>query len=258
MGAKKTKTANGYILTESFNRHYPQSETFYNRNGQKEGVSRTFFGPDVSSRPAIVKLEEHYKNDVRDGQSTQYYLSGHPEIVKNFINGVQQGEYKEFYFNRAPKINATYVANRPSGVRTYFYEDYPGKVWRTEPLNDKGETNGEVITYYPNGQPKFKVPFVNGKREGTGHHYDMYGNVIEIKRYKDDIPTGRHDVKKDGQTHLSFILNSESITVQDNQIQKGRVEIPVSEVKQMAMELLNVADLEELIQRKKNSQPTLG
>jgi antitoxin component YwqK of YwqJK toxin-antitoxin module len=89
------------------------SEEFY-RDGQKNGVSRTFY-----PRKGVSELTT-WKNGIQDGLWEEYYTSGKIKLRASFTAGQKEGPFKTFYETGKVMMSGQYTDGRQAGTWDYF------------------------------------------------------------------------------------------------------------------------------------------
>jgi antitoxin component YwqK of YwqJK toxin-antitoxin module len=69
-----------------------------------------------------------------------------------------------------------------------------GNVWIKGQKNSKGQREGIWEYFYSNGNILLRIPYKEGKMDGTKNFYDEQGNITETRVWKDGelIETTKH------------------------------------------------------------------
>jgi antitoxin component YwqK of YwqJK toxin-antitoxin module len=69
-----------------------------------------------------------------------------------------------------------------------------GNVWVKGQKNSKGQREGLWEYFYSNGNILLRIPYKEGKMDGTKNFYDEQGNITETRVWKDGelIETTKH------------------------------------------------------------------
>lgn len=143
----------------------------------------------------------------RHGLWEKRYENGNLRYTGNFQNGQEVGEFK-YYTENNPKYPSIVMRfdNRDI-VTVSFYSD-AGVLESTGTMQERrrigkwvyygkdgttvisvehyknGELNGDVITYYPSGQPTEMYPYKEGKIHGVVKRYTDEGILLDEVRYE--------------------------------------------------------------------------
>jgi antitoxin component YwqK of YwqJK toxin-antitoxin module len=60
-----------------------------------------------------------------------------------------------------------------------------GNVWIKGQKNSKGQREGIWEYFYSNGNILLRIPYKEGKMDGTKNFYDEQGNITETRHWKD-------------------------------------------------------------------------
>lgn len=70
------------------------------------------------------------------------------------------------------------------GTEQFFYED--GSIDWSRQYDTLGVLHGDLIVYFRNGVIQSKLPFVQGKKNGTGYYYAQDGGLLRMYTYLND------------------------------------------------------------------------
>lgn len=136
-----------------------------------------------------IKGEMHYKNGELHGPSSFYSPEGVLLAKSWFVEGKRVG--KTLQYNLAGSLAGVLSFNQEGlrdGLHQFFY---PSGELKTKMSFLNGVIDGEVKLYYPSGQIKRKLQFVKGKLEGTEQMWNEQGVMITEAEYKNNLPFGK-------------------------------------------------------------------
>jgi len=179
-GYWKTYSDKGVLITEGNRKNYELDSlwkfyndssklymTIYYKNGKKNGIKTTY--------NEIGKMEENYKDDIKEGFSISYYGDTLIRKIVNFVNGKENGLSKEF--SKEGLIIS---------LVEYKYGFVVGREYINR-YNTNGKKHGVWKTFYSNDVVKYEENYKNGLKDGFFKTFDMEGNLLLIKKYIDDI-----------------------------------------------------------------------
>lgn len=174
---------------------YLVSEVYYMNNLLEGTVRKYFYGSNPASfidfhegkmhgkkkiyyeNSAGKLLEESdYKDDVKNGKSNFYSLTGEPIAEYNYVNNLLQGMQKTYYSGRKIMSEQQFVDNLENGFSKEYYEN--GKL-KSEGLYVKGILNGMWKDYDEAGHLKMQGNYVNGEKDGKWQEFDLSGKVVK-------------------------------------------------------------------------------
>ena len=108
------------------------------------------------------------------------YISDILYYTNNKLDGIEQTFAPNgVIIHQIPWKNGIIV-----GVEQFFYED--GNIDWSRQYDTLGVLNGNLIVYYRNGMIQSKLPFANGKKDGTGYFYAPNGELLRVYSYLSD------------------------------------------------------------------------
>ena len=176
-------------------------------NGKRNGEGKEY----DSGRHKII-FEGEYKNNLRwngkgydynnnvvyelksgNGYVKQYDNKGTLRVEAVYLNGKINGNLKEYYYNGKLKFEVEYLNGYSNGKGKeydnnnnlkfegeYFY----GKRWNGKGYDKSNNIvyelkngKGYVKEYNYNGTIEFEGEYKNGRKNGKGKEYDLYGNL---------------------------------------------------------------------------------
>lgn len=178
-GYWKTYSEKGLLVSEGNRKNFELDGLwkFYNdssklfmtinyANGKKNGFKTTY--------NEIGKIEENFKDDIKEGLTICYYGDSIIKSITNFVNGKENGLSKEF---------------SKEGVIISIVEYKYGFVLNREYINrynGNAKKHGIWKTFYPNDFVKTEESYKNGLKDGFFKTFDIDGNLVSIKKYIDD------------------------------------------------------------------------
>jgi antitoxin component YwqK of YwqJK toxin-antitoxin module len=164
---------------------------------QKQGLWKTLHPNDNTS------TEITYKNNLRNGYYKEYDTSGNLILLEKYENDTlvndapelaQIDVHTEYYSNGNVKLKVGYKNGKPEGIMR-VYDSASGKITRgiifkdgkqagSGIIDDRGLIQGDWSDVYPNGAPKNKGKYLNGRRSGQWLFYDPFGKVVQEGSYR--------------------------------------------------------------------------
>jgi len=136
------------------------------KNGKKNGLRRSYQQEEI--------VNEYFINDIKQGLSKTYYISGKLKKETPFENGLENGIEREY---------------DTTGLIISLIEYRTGFVINRERINRvdfKGQKQGVWKWFYDNGNLKLEGTFQNDKKNGFFKSYKPDGNLIVIEKYIND------------------------------------------------------------------------
>ncbi len=129
----------------------PETESFY-IDGKLNGLAVTYssFGYKV--------LEENYRNDTLTGKYYKYYNDGAPQVAGEYLDGLFHGRW--IYYSNHGKIVGMGEFDKGSGTQ---------KAW------------------WPDGQIKREVSYVNNLKNGAERWYGPDGKLEKVIYFEDGV-----------------------------------------------------------------------
>jgi TonB family protein len=153
--------------------------TFY-QNGNKFSSGRIINGKYEGNWkfyyyyfPNVIKEEQEFKNGIKTGYVTQYFLSGKKHLKGLLINDKRDGEVELYSETAETKAVCNYI-------------------------NDK--LNGPSIVYNFNGKKLFERNYLDDKPIGTWKKYDSLENIIC------EVDFGRDTSKKIKENCFNYFM----------------------------------------------------
>jgi antitoxin component YwqK of YwqJK toxin-antitoxin module len=170
---------------------------------RRQGVWKTLYPNN------ITQTEITYKNNLRNGYYKEYDTSGNLILLEKYENDtlvedapelVQIDVHTEYYANGNVKLKVGYKNNKPEGIMR-VYDSVSGKITQgiifkdgkqvgSGIIDDRGLIQGNWNDVYPNGAPRNKGRYSNGRRIGHWLFYDPLGKVIQEGDYKNGKESG--------------------------------------------------------------------
>jgi len=105
-----------------------------------------------------------------------FYDTGEVEYVVWVENREMTGLYQEYYKNMQLKLEKTFASGQAQGIEIGYHQN---RSKSSEAEFVDGLINGEVTTWYNNGEIKEKKVYKNDTLNGVSYHYDEFGVLIE-------------------------------------------------------------------------------
>ena len=174
-----------------------------NAENQKQGIWKTLH-PNNN-----INIEITYKNGLKNGYYKEYDTSGNLILLEKYENDTlvkdapelaQIDIHTEYYSNGNIKFKVGYKNGKPEGIMR-VYDSASGKVTKSiifkegrqtgsGIIDDRGFIQGSWSDVYPDGTPKDKGKYVNGRRSGRWIFYDPLGKVMQEGDYKNGKEDG--------------------------------------------------------------------
>lgn len=103
-----------------------------------------------------IQEEANFKNDIKDGPSNWYTISGDKVAEYNYVNGNLEGIQRQYYPKSVLMSEQNYVKNIPQG---------------------------EYKEYYESGKLKIQGIYVNGEKDGKWNEVDENGTILKTTKF---------------------------------------------------------------------------
>jgi antitoxin component YwqK of YwqJK toxin-antitoxin module len=143
---------------------------FNYKDGKKTGLKKTFDTKDL----ALV-TSENYENDIKQGNTINYYKNGKVKKVTPFVDGKEEGQGYEL---SSDSIIVTLTSYKM------------GFIQREERINrkdDAGMKQGVWKEFYPSGVMKNEVNYSNDKMNGYFKEYSAKGSLLNTTKYSNGV-----------------------------------------------------------------------
>lgn len=153
----------------------------------------------------LTSYGDFNENNERHGHWKWYDDNGNLSEETEYENGKLTNEYRSYFENGKTKV----IGQFSNGERNGPYKKFNEYGALIESANYKdGLYDGELITYYPLGENyvKYRVPYTEGKVEGTVRFYFENGNIKRELNFKND--------EREGKT-ISYFINGEIETIEE-------------------------------------------
>ena len=136
------------------------------KNGKKNGYRTTYLKDET--------IKDFFIDDIKDSLSLRFYKSGALKSKTPFKKGREEGRALEY---------------SPDGNITAIKEYKKGYLINTEYINKTrdGLKHGVWKTFYDNDIVKSEGNYFYGKKDGYFKEFDKDGNLLSIKKYRDDF-----------------------------------------------------------------------
>lgn len=169
-------------------------------NGQKEGTWMEYYTGNIYLPKRIVNYEKgkkngiyveidktgsltkkaEYKNDVLDGQVSEWFRGGRLSKLNTYKNGQLDGQQILCYEKGANLEVSNYKNGQRDGLSTWYYES--GQTKMTIEYKN-GQFDGKQESFYADGSIKSEATFKNGKQQGKTKTYaEKQGKSADQKK----------------------------------------------------------------------------
>jgi len=163
----------------------------FDAQGKRHGVWTKNF------RNGNLRYKGRFEHGVEVGVFEFYAITGEekPIVIKDNTQG--NGLVKVSFFTKHGILESTgfMQGKERTGLWTYYFSD--GKTVLSTENYQNNELNGEVRTYYRNGQLTKLAHYKNGQLEGVRIMYSKSGKVLEELTYKAGVMDGPATVYDD-------------------------------------------------------------
>ena len=125
-----------------------------------------------------LRMEENYKNGVKDGVSKKYFPNGNIAEELNWTNNKKNGDWIQRYENGNIKLKS-------------FYQ------------NDN--RNGDFQVFYEDNKPEIKGQFSDNLMQGNWVYYDENGNEKTKIIYINNVPQNASQLEQEQQEYFKMI-----------------------------------------------------
>ena len=163
-----------WIEYYSSNTYLPKKIVNYDK-GKKNGVF-----VEIDKTGSITKKAE-YKNDVLDGQVSEWYRGGRLSKLNTYKNGQLDGQQILCYEKGANLEVSNYKNGKRDGLTTWYYEN--GQKKMTIEYTE-GQFNGKQESFYSDGSLKSEATYKSGILQGKKKTYaeKTQNKVVEEKK----------------------------------------------------------------------------
>lgn len=163
---------------------FEEYQVFSNNPEEKAGAYRQY------SRMGNLQVEGTYANNLPTGP-WKYYGYNSLDSVVTYKMGVRNGEYISYYSGGTrKKKQGKYVNNLPVEKWTYYKNDSTNSMDAIISLNERGEQDGNCITYFKNGQVDCNAYYASGTKTGTWTIYKENGTVLTSFEFNNNNEAG--------------------------------------------------------------------
>ncbi len=251
-GYWKTYNEKGVLKSEGNRKNFELDSVwkFYNETGKltmeinyekgkKNGIRKSYLEKEI--------IEEHFKDDIKQGFTTYYNANGKMMQIIPFDNGLEHGISKEFDEDSTIISITEYRRGMVISRERMNRKDKNGMkqgLWKTFWDNDKTRTEGNYIndkengffkTYSPEGNLMLIEKYINGEKQmnvpelrnlevRTDYYPD--GKVKIVASYDNGVAEGvRREYTKEGSIAQSYIFKKGVIIgkgiVDENGLKQG-------------------------------------
>ena len=147
----------------------------------------------------IVSSEGTLKNGKPEGFWKNYFPSGQLKSEGNRKDHLLDGSWKFYTEEGIVKEEIEYKSGKRNGVTKTFSKE--GFLESSMPYLEDIKT-GIGFIYYTNGSVRSEIPFTDGKENGKAYWFNLQGDIVAIKYYKNGILSKQENINKtdsDGQ-----------------------------------------------------------
>ncbi len=153
---------------------------------------------------------ETYTDQEWKGPQKYYYANG--QLKSEYVVGEQDEKtpYTSYYING--KVETTgFIKNKTLvGPCTVYYAN--GSIRQTYTLNDKGNREGEEISYFRNGNISSKANYIDGKDDGEINEYDFSGKRMVTSLFKNGTLISVTTYNPDGSVRETIPVKNKNVT----------------------------------------------
>jgi antitoxin component YwqK of YwqJK toxin-antitoxin module len=141
------------------------------RMGKKNGYAITFYPPTANGK-IFIQSKELYVNDKRSGKAYHYFSNGQLKKIIPFSNDVKNG--LAFSFDLDSNIVAI---TRYRNNQMILHEEI-------NRYDENQKKTGVWKSFYPGGNIKEEIQYLNGKLNGVYKIYHNNGHLINVLNYE--------------------------------------------------------------------------
>lgn len=108
-----------------------------------------------------IICDENYKNGKHNGTTTYYYQNGIPFEIIPYKNEVKDGEWSQYFKNGKLKLKSQYINGKLVGSFKILFEDQRPEVVGF--YNKDGKEDGVWKFYKTDGKVDYEIKYKNGK-----------------------------------------------------------------------------------------------
>ena len=140
--------------------------------GLKQGLYKEY-----NSEGDLI-LEEHYVDDVLEGEKSMYNPDGSIAVREHHAGGVFDGPYASYDEKGRIRLSGNYRVGEATGV---WYGYYPDGSVKEEVNFEANVEQGPFREWYGDGSPKASGSYIDGDKEhGTLHLYTESGELERV------------------------------------------------------------------------------
>ncbi len=186
---RKTYWENGNLKSELNykNDKLDGKSTWYYENGKKE--MEATYKDNVLNGPllrwyknGLPEVESYYEDGKLQGKAITYNDFGYIVLEENYRNDTLNGKYFKYYNDRTPQIDGEYVDGLFQG--RWIYYDNRGKIVG---MGEFDHGSGIQKAWWPNGELKREVSYVNNLKNGADKWYRPDGKLEKVIYFEDGM-----------------------------------------------------------------------
>ncbi len=154
---------------------YSQEKTNqYDTEGKRHGTWEKFY-PETSQ----LRYRGQFLHGKEIGEFKYYCedCKDQPAVIKKFNKNDDRAQVK--YFTPKGKLVSEGMMKGKERIGTWVYYHKESNQVMARENYSKGQLNGKMVTYYPNGQITEEIDYVMGVKEGANHYYSPQGVLIK-------------------------------------------------------------------------------
>lgn len=189
---------------EAFLDNRPIEKGHY-KEGRKDGQFSYY-----SKFDGKLKEEKSYKNGKLDGVSKSFYTDGKLEHERNFKAGKQDGKELRYDYDGTLRMDHNYKNGKQVG-KQYTYMKGTYETYDTMYYNENGLPEGEYVSMFTFGKPRFVGYYKNGQKDGRWTEIAESGDTLDISTYVNGKKDGFQVVfdSETGKRKLEFSTHND-------------------------------------------------
>jgi antitoxin component YwqK of YwqJK toxin-antitoxin module len=193
---------NGAVI-EIDSRGYLSAELYFKNDIPEGTAKRYFYGTNLASvipykhgkvdgtkiiyyeNSAGKPMEEsNFKNDLKEGVSKWYTITGDVVAEYNYSKGNLEGIQKEYYSKGQLKSEQNYINNLPEGEYKEYFEAV-----KAEPTANEAKPNADNKPAVIPESAKLKIQgnFVKGEKDGKWTEFNEDGAVVKVSKFVNGV-----------------------------------------------------------------------
>ncbi len=200
------------------------SMKFYGENGEVIGdykEDKNVLKYTFTTIEGIKVFDGSLKNGKRDGQWTTYFTSTKGVLrTIPYKNGLEEGQWMDYYADGVIKGNYAYKAGVQEGTAIVYYPD--GETMKTYSCCTDDKICGNFVGYFPNGDKKYELYYLDGYGNGPLRRYDLLNRTYQVEGYTDDVVSSEHCYDTLGR-EIFVIKSTEGLVPFERKYPNGKI-----------------------------------